>query len=298
MASGTRTDRLVGMHWFSLRMVGACALLVSACSDDGVPLTGGDTDAADTGSASAGGSSDTSPGTAVTTATPTESASSSSDSDATATTDPSGPDTDGGTDGTTGGVGSSSGDTDGSTGASSSSTGGTTEPECVMDEDCMLVDDCCTCAAIAVGDDAPKCDIMSCLVSTCTSLGLDMPAVQCNFGTCEVEEVSCDPFLVTCDEKPPACPEGQAPRVVDGCYAGCIPVEFCDVVPGCESCGEDEACIESGGEKSVLSCVPIPVACDGLVSCDCLGAVCEDLFPECDDAVGPTSGAELRCSAA
>lgn len=285
------------MHWFSLRMLGACALLVSACSDDGVPLTGGDTDAADTGSASAGGSSDTAPGTAVTTANPTGPGS-SSDSDATATTDPSGSDTDAATDGTSGGVGSTSGDTEGSTGgSSSSSTGGTTEPECVMDEDCMLVDDCCTCDAIAVGDEAPKCDIMSCLVSTCTSLGLDMPAVQCNFGTCEVEEVSCDPFLVTCDEKPPVCPEGQAPRVVDGCYAGCIPVEFCDVVPGCESCGEDEACIESTTQVGPsFTCVPIPPSCDGMPSCDCLGEACEAPFDTCNAGIEPKSGSELSCS--
>lgn len=285
------------MHWFSWRTLGACALLVGACSDDGVPLTGGDTDGAETATVSAGGTSDGGPGTAVTTAEPTSGT--SSDTADTATTDPSGSDTDVGTNGTTGGVGSSGG-TEASTGDSSSSTGGTTEPECVVDEDCTLVDDCCTCDAIPPGEEAPKCDIMSCLVSTCTSVGLDMPAAECNFGTCEVEEVSCDPLSITCDGKddiPPECPEGQVPRVVDGCWGACIPVEFCDVVPGCDSCGEDEVCIESVTQVAFsFTCVPLPPSCDGMPSCDCLGEACEAPFDACNDGIDPKSGAELSCS--
>ncbi|MBV1861542.1 MAG: hypothetical protein KUG77_24195 [Nannocystaceae bacterium] len=280
------------MHWFSWRVLGACALLGSACSDDGVPLaTGGDTDGAATGTVSAGGTGDTAPGTAVTTAGSTSA--SASDSDATATTSPSGTDSDPGTDGTSEG---SSGGTDGSS-SGTGSTGGSTEPECVMDEDCMLVDDCCTCGAIPVGDEAPECDLKECLVSTCTSLGLGMPAVECNFGTCEVEEVSCDPTFVVCDEAAPECSKGQAPRVVDGCWGGCIPVEYCDVVPGCESCGEDEACVESVGQVAItFSCVPIPPSCNGLPSCECLGEACEGAFDACEDGIEPKSGAELTCS--
>ncbi len=281
------------MHWFSWRTLGACALLVSACSDDGVPLVAGDTDGAATATTSAGGTTDTGPGTAVTTANPTGTG---SDSDPTATTSPSGTDTDAGTDGSTSSPGGSSGGSDDSTGGSST-TGGTTDPECVMDEDCMLVDDCCTCGAIPVGEEAPECKIMECLVSTCTSLGLDLPAVQCNFGTCEVEEVSCDPLTVTCDDLPPKCAEGQAPRVVDGCWSGCIPVEYCDVVPGCESCSEDEACVESVSlASSSFTCVPIPPSCEGMPSCDCLGEACEDPFDSCNDGIEPKSGSELSCS--
>jgi len=282
----------MGMHWFSWRTLGACALLVSACSDDGVPLTSGATDGAATGTASDGGSGDSGPGTAVTTAEPTGPG---TDSDPSGTSTASGTDTDSGT----GSPGSSSDGTAGSTGGSSS-TGGTTEPECVMDEDCMLVDDCCTCDAIAVGDEPPKCEMMECLVSTCTSLGLEVPAVQCNFGTCEVEEVSCDEQNVTCDGPdaiPPKCPEGQAPRVVDGCWSGCIPVEYCDVVPGCESCGEDEACIESVTQVGPsFTCVPIPPSCEGMPSCDCLGEACEEPFDTCNDGIEPKSGSELSCS--
>lgn len=269
--------------------------MVSACSDDGVPQTSGDTDAGGTATATltAGGTGETGPGTAVTTAPPTSGTDSDSDTNLTDTSDPSSTDTDSGPDSTTGDMESSSGGTEGSSGGSSS-TGGTTEPECVTADDCMLVDDCCTCDAIATGDEAPKCELMSCLVSTCTSLGLGMPAVECNFGTCEVEEVSCDPLTVTCDEEPPDCAEGQAPRVVDGCWNGCIPVEYCDVVPGCDSCGDDEACVAAVQlPGTTLTCVPIPVSCEGVPSCDCLGEVCEDA---CEDGIEPKSGAELTCS--
>ncbi len=277
-------------------MWGACALLVGGCSDDGVPLNEGDTDAGGTASLTAGGTSDGGPGTAVTTASPTSSTSSDSD---TAATDPTGIGTDTGPDDTTDGTGTSGGETDGSSGEGSS-TGGTPEPECVMDEDCMLVDDCCSCEAIPVGEDAPNCDIMECLVSTCTSLGLNLPAVQCNFGTCEVEAVSCDPWQVTCegdDATPPTCPEGQLPRVVDGCWSDvCIPAEFCDVVPGCESCGENEACVEFSAQLGPsFTCVPTPRSCDGVPSCDCLGEACEDPFNACSDDVDAKSGSDLSC---
>lgn len=277
----------------------ACACVVGGCSDDGVPQDAG-TEGGPAGSASA---SDTAAGTsggtsAVTTA---DAESDGQPTDPGDTTVPTGVDTDASaTDGTTDGgttTGESAGESGGDSSGGSSTTGGTTEPECVMDEDCMLVDDCCSCTAIPVGDEAPECDIEACLVSTCTSLGLGMPAVQCNFGTCEVEEVSCDPTTVVCKDEVPTCPKGQAPRVVEGCWdETCVPVEYCDVVPGCESCGDDEACIESVAFQSTLTCVPVPAACDGVPSCDCLGEACEDGFDLCADAGEPESGADLSCS--
>ena len=288
------------MRWIDLKVWATCVLALSACSDDGVPLVAGDTEGSSAGvTASASGGDDPSGGTsAVTTADPSESSSDSDTSTPTGSTDP----TDSGStttdSGSTGFDDSSgtSGDTD-SGDSSGTTTGGTTEPECIVDEDCMLVNDCCSCEAVPVGEDAPECDIKACLVPTCTAVGLGKPAVECNFGTCEVEEVSCNPMLVVCDEKPPVCPEGQAPRVVEGCWGGCIPVEYCDVVPSCEDCGEDEACVEAVTQLGPsLQCVPIPPSCEGAPSCDCLGEVCEDPFDLCSDGIGPTTGSELSCS--
>lgn len=280
------------MRWFDLKVWASCALLLSACSDDGLPADAGtdadnNTDGATAGDTAGPGSTST----AVTTADPTDS---SGDTDDTATTDPTGFTT-GSSDGSSGGASESTGTGGGSTG-DGTTTGGMTEPECVMDEDCMLVDDCCSCDAIPVGEMAPECDIKACLINTCASLGLDTPQVACNFGTCEVVEVSCDPALVTCDEPAPKCPAGSAPRVVDGCWGGCIPVEYCDVVPSCDACGDDEACIENQAQVGVsLTCVPMPPSCGGAPSCDCLADACETPFDTCIDGIDPKSGAELAC---
>ncbi len=289
------------MRWFDLKVWATCVLALSACSDDGVPLTAGETDGGASGSATATASGgDPSAGTsAVTTADP--SSASSSDSDTADTTDPT--DTGGATDSgsTTAGPGSTGADeSSGTSGDSSgSTTGGTADPECIVDDDCMLVNDCCSCEAIPVGEKAPECDIEACLVPTCTAVGVGKPAVECNFGTCEVEEVSCNPMLVTCDgedAEPPACPEGHAPRVIDGCWGSCVPVEYCDIVPSCDACGADEACVEAVTQLGPsLQCVPIPPSCDGAPSCDCLGEVCEDPFDLCSDGIGP-NGSELSCS--
>lgn len=284
------------MRWFDLRTWATCGLLLTACSDDGLSPANGDTDTGAGVSASAGGTGDSGAGTsAVTTADP----STASDSDTEGqTTDPTGVSTD------TDSGGSTSGDSDGSSGGSSGgsgdssgTSGGATEPECTVDDDCMLVDDCCSCDAIPVGDPQPKCDMLECLVPTCQSLGLGVPAVQCNFGTCEVEEVSCNPLAVSCDAPPPKCPDGQVPRVMDGCWGTCIPVEFCDVVPGCEDCQEHEACVEAVTQLGPsFSCVPIAPECDGVPSCDCLGEACEAPFDVCADGIEPKSGSEISCS--
>ena len=278
------------MRWFDLKVWAAFALATGACSDDGVPQNGADTDAASdtaSASASAGETSDPSGGTsAVTTANTSDSDSVGSTGDPTGLTD---------SEGTTG-ISSTGTGSDASTGGSSS-TGGVSEPECMVHEDCMLVDDCCSCTAIPMGEEPPECDLMECLVTTCTSLGLGMPQVQCNFGTCELEEVSCDPTQVLCDSIPPTCPAGQAPRVVDGCWGNCIPVEYCDVVPSCDACTDEEACIESVTQLGPsLTCVPIPPTCDGVPSCDCLGEACVEPFDTCQDGIEPKSGSELTCS--
>lgn len=291
MAAERRLGTLCAMRWFDLKVWAACALAVSACSDDGLSASGTEGGPGATAAGSSGGSPTTG---AVTTADPTT-AGESDTNDPSATTDPTGVTTSetdsGGSTGadTTGPGGSSTG------GESGSSTGGTTDPECTVDEDCMVVDDCCTCDAIPVGDTAETCE-KACIINMCASHGIDMPQAECNFGTCEIAEVACDPLQVACDQEPPECQKGFAPRVVDGCWGNCVPVEFCDVVPSCDACGENEACVESSSMVSTLSCVPIPPSCDGVPSCDCLGEACEAPFDTCSDDIDPKSGAEIGCA--
>ncbi|MCR9161864.1 MAG: hypothetical protein ACE37F_25760 [Nannocystaceae bacterium] len=293
------------MHWFDLKVWATCALALSACSDDGVPLDAG-TEGVTSGPSATAGESDTANGgtsSAVTTADPgtlSDTADTSDPTDPTGTTDTEGgSSTDPGSTGSDGSTGTGSeSDTDsGDSSGTGTTTGGIDDPECVVDEDCTLVNDCCSCEAVPLGEDPPECDIEACLIPTCTSVGLGKPAVQCNFGTCEVEEVSCDPLLVECDQDPPTCPDGQAPRVVDGCWGACIPVEYCDVVPSCEACGPDEACVEDVTQLGPrLQCVPMPPACEGVPSCDCLGEACEAPLDVCEDGIEPKSGSELSCN--
>lgn len=294
MAKLDPTVTLVGMRLLDLSFLSAAALVLAACSDDG--LSGADTDAS---GGSTGASATAGPSTSggVTTTDP----STASETNATVSTDPSDPTTGNDTDpGLTGPGTSGMDDSSGGDSSGSSSTGGVTEPECMVDDDCMLIDDCCTCDAAPVGEMAPKCDLDACLIPTCQSLGLGTPAVQCNFGTCEVEEVSCNPMVVTCDpeENPaPDCPKGQAARVEGDCWTGaCIPVEFCDVVPSCEACGEDETCIGVVTQAGTsLSCEPIAPSCDGTPNCECMGEVCEAPFDACSDELEPNSGSEISC---
>lgn len=285
-------DRLDAMRWFDLRFWAACVVVLSACSDDGVPLVGdaGAGSTSDAGASGSGGSS--TPTSAVTTAdpNPTSGSDTSDPTDSSGISETASTTTESGSSGFDGSSGTGAGESSGTT------TGGTTEPECVVDEDCVLVNDCCSCDAIAVGEEEPACDREVCAVQACTAAGVGMPTVECNFGTCEIEAVPCDPMAVMCDEAPPPCPEGQAPRVVDGCWGVCVPVEFCDVVPSCEACGKDEACVEVVTRFGPsLQCVPIPVSCDGAPSCDCLGEVCEAPFDLCSDRFVPETGSELSC---
>lgn len=72
---------------------------------------------------------------------------------------------------------------------------------------------------------------------------------------------------VTCDEAPPACPDGTLPGVAAGCYTGfCVPVDECGDTPSCAGLGEAE-CVK------VATCTPLyeGVGC----SCDAEGCTCD-----------------------
>jgi hypothetical protein len=51
--------------------------------------------------------------------------------------------------------------------------------------------------------------------------------------------VDCDPAKILCKRVAPNCPAYQAPRVVDGCYGDCTPIESC-------MCETDSQCPQVG----------------------------------------------------
>lgn len=229
-----------------------------ACSDDGSPSSGDGGTAADDGgdiSASASGST-SAPGTMSAT----------------------------GSDGTGGGTldGTSGGTSADSTGSSSADTG-VPGMGCVSDDDCTIVDDCCNCAGILVGEEPPACAI-DCKATQCMSAGLGQN-VHCELGTCQLEEVDCNQIGVLCNSLPPSCEPGFLPGVANNCWSGnCVPVEACNVVPSCDECPEAQTCIEliakgPGGFK----CSPIAPDCAGTPTCDCMPGVCPPPFEGCID---------------
>lgn len=182
---------------------------------------------------------------------------------------------------------------------SDSSGGGTTgEPPvatCEMPEQCVLVDDCCQCAAVHVDEPIPECEI-DCKVTQCTTLGIPDIGVVCDAGTCGLEPRDCS-GIVACDSLPPQCPEGTLPEVGPdgGCWTGaCIPVEACDPVPGCEHCGTDEVCVQTVTQLGATSsCRALPEECGGTPTCDCMPPdTCESPFDAC---MAVDDGIECSC---
>lgn len=190
--------------------------------------------------------------------------------------------------------GGTSADGSGGPGSAGPTTDGESSTLCEGDDDCLLVNDCCSCAAIHVDDPMPPCDLQECFAPTCDANGMIDPQVWCRFGTCEFVPLSCSPFLVACDEAPPECGEGTVPSVVESCWGPCVPASACDVVPSCDDCPDGEACIETSTQLGwTFSCEPIDPSCDGTPDCTCMGVVCEDPF-ECVPA-GEANGAALGC---
>lgn len=150
--------------------------------------------------------------------------------------------------------------------------------KCVEDKDCTLVNDCCRCEAIAVGDPIPECPMMECFAPVCDTLGVK--AAECRLGTCVTEKLNCDASTIACDEAAPDCPQGTLPGVDDNnvCWTGgCVPIEHCNFVSSCTDCPQDTMCVVDEtlpGPK--FRCEPIPAACmGGEPTCDCAGEACD-----------------------
>jgi hypothetical protein len=190
----------------------------------------------------------------------------------------------GGTGGGSAGRGGAGGDTGGRGGA------GAASPECTTASDCKLVDDCCSCQAIPVGDAAPPCTLV-CKQNQCAARQLPPGAVDCVAGKC-VGGFACDATKVTCKAATPACPAGEVPTVnASGtCYVGtCAPETECRTVSSCAVCsGTNEACVSYGAQLGAeYHCVTIPPECGGNGGCTCLGvASCRSPYGACVDYSG------------
>lgn len=254
---------------------------VAACSDDGVPAND-DASGDATATVSAGPTS---------AATDTDGGGSTggSDSQGTTTVDP-------GSTMTTSATTEPTATAD-SSGSGTESTTGEPATACEDAAGCMLHDDCCNCIAITQGAEPPACDIPECDQSACGALGID-PQVQCELGSCEFVPLPCNPFEVACDSLPPECPDGTLPSVdpLASCWSGdCVPAAFCDVVPDCADCPDDEVCVQNISQIPTFTCSPIPAACDGTPSCACMGEVCVSPFDVCGDGDGTISCACPAC---
>lgn len=258
---------------YSRRSIISCVVLLGfACSDDGAPSN-------DDASASLTVADDDGTGSGSMTASAT--------------------------DGDDGSVSLSSGDTsadgtataddDGSSsGPSGTSAGDTGAPgmACTSDDDCVLFDDCCSCQALHVDDAPPPSCPMECKATAC--MGYGITGVHCEQGSCELDELSCDPLQVACDALPPECQEGFLPSVGNACWTGdCVPAEVCDVVPDCAACPEDEVCIPLVAKGPFgFICSPIAPECAGTPSCACLPEVCPETFSACIDGA---DGVQCEC---
>ncbi len=182
--------------------------------------------------------------------------------------------------GASGGVG---GGTGGSGAAGSGGTGGVAEPECTRDDDCALVDDCCSCVAIGPGEAAPPCDLPNCFAPTCAANGIDA-SPRCVAGRC-VLDVTCDHATAICRAEPPDCGPGRQAIVQDGCFGACVPTTECAAVTSCAVCGSSLGCVTNQAHLSSIHCVEPASGCQSDRSCACFGTtVCVGAFSACSEA--------------
>lgn len=188
----------------------------------------------------------------------------------------------------TAGTGPADGTTDGTTGEPPPSMA------CENANQCVLVDDCCECAAHHEDDVLPEC-VMECDQTVCASLGISDIGVVCEDMTCQLETRDCS-GVVACDSLPPDCADGTLPEVGPGgggCWTGaCIPIAACDPLPSCDYCDETEACVAIETQQGIVySCRALPEDCMGTATCECMPDTCEAPFDTCADADG-----QITCS--
>lgn len=180
---------------------------------------------------------------------------------------------------------------EGGTGPEDGTTGEPPPQVCEVPEDCVLVNDCCRCEVFPAEAPVPECR-ENCRQPTCEALGVPPDlGLACEDGECGWEPRNCSPVFVTCDAPTPMCSDGLLPEVTPegDCWTGaCIPVEACETVPDCEYCEDDETCVANVTQLGPeLRCVPLPEACMGTPTCECMPPdTCEAPFDLCSDDGG------------
>jgi hypothetical protein len=172
-----------------------------------------------------------------------------------------------------GGGGGNPGSAGGGGSAAGGSAGSTSHGECTRASDCVLQDDCCSCAAVPKSNLGATCNL-ACLVSQCGSRGISAADVSCAAGRCVLSR-SCDPKRVTCAVASPACPAGSLAAVAGNCYTGsCLSVAQCSDVGTCAPCtaaGLGCVRVDAMLNGPIFHCVTVPAACAGAPTCQCLG---------------------------
>ncbi len=197
-----------------------------------------------------------------------------------------------GSDAGTGGAsaaGGSGGHTGGAGGSSASGGSGPVAGECKTDEDCELGSSCCDCMAAPKGKlSMPYCPPDPCFADSCSAMQVDK--ARCIAGQC-ILGYDCDGSKVYCNALPPSCPAGQLPRVVNGCWGNCVPMEQCESVPDCFNCPAGTACVVYDAWSSDHHCVTPPAGCSA--SCSCLGQLlCVDGYDACTEM---DDGSAIHC---
>ncbi len=172
--------------------------------------------------------------------------------------------------------------------------------QCHKDDDCFLVDDCCSCAALGRNEKAaaPACDPkIACLQTACMEFG-SVARPRCEAGRC-VLGLDCDTSTVTCRRAAPSCPAGQVPRVIamagGRCFGECVSARQCLFVPNCAGCAKDDLCVRTpDAARSVAHCVPRPLTCGTVPSCACVApAACAGIQAMC--VAASDSAREFNC---
>ena len=181
-------------------------------------------------------------------------------------------------------AGTDNGGTDGgasAAGAAGSSSGESPAAECDQNEDCKVVDDCCTCDVVPIATKGLAC-ASACKQSACQASGYAEPKAACVGHRC-IFDISCKSEEVTCKSAKPTCSAGLVPGVIGSCWGPCVRPDQCSRLDDCKSCGDDQVCVsDQNGGLGGFRCVRVAPDCAAHPTCECTNSC----FAQCSDESG------------